>query len=120
MVVRTRGDIRLHLRQVLVHFRKTLLAGEDVFHQVLVKTHVGCKDGLKLLIRFTDFRLVLFQLNIDLVDFLAHGVILGQNLVELFLHPSEKLCEHAFFFVGGNLLNIEFIHDFAKRREQRS
>ena len=81
----------------------------------MVVVDIRLKNLVELPVGLLDLRLVLFELNIDLVDFPAHRVILVENLVELLSHISEQFIEKSFVLL--DLLNIEFVHDLCKCAE---
>ena len=80
-----------------------LLTGQDVTHQLVVVVHIGLEHLLQLPVGLLDVCLVLLQLDIDLVHFIAHGVVLGEDFVQLLAEVSEQLAEEA----GVLVLTVE-------------
>ena len=79
----------------------------------MIIIHIGLKHGIQLFVGLFDFRLISFKLNINLINFFAHCVILGQYLIQLFSEISEKLSEKSRIIL--NFINVKLIHDLCQR-----
>ncbi|CAN3975564.1 thioredoxin-disulfide reductase, partial [Dysosmobacter welbionis] len=110
--------IRLALGDVCLQLPAPLLTGQDVTHQLVVVVHIGLEHLLQLPVGLLDVCLVLLQLDIDLVHFIAHGVVLGEDFVQLLAEVSEQLAEEAGVLL--DLFDVELVHDLGQRVQHRA
>ena len=78
----------------------------------MVVVHVGLEHLLQLPVGLLDVRLVLLQLDVDLVHLFPHGVVLGQDLVQLLAQVAEQLAEETGVLL--DLLDVELVHDLGQ------
>ena len=84
----------------------------------MVVVHIGLEHLLQLPVGLLDVCLVLLQLDIDLVHFIAHGVVLGEDFVQLLAEVSEQLAEEAGVLL--DLFDVELVHDLGQRVQHRA
>ena len=75
----------------------------------MIVLYIGIEELIQLLVRLLDLLLILAKLDVDLIDFVSHRLVLREDLVKLLLRVGEKSVEKA--FVLTDLIDIKFGHD---------
>ena len=78
----------------------------------MVIAHVCLEHILQLAVGLLDLALILFELDVNFVHLVAHGVVLVEDLVQLLAQVAEELVEET--GVVLQLLDVELVHDLGQ------
>ena len=81
----------------------------------MVIVDIGVKHGIEIAVGLLDFRLIFFELHINLVNLVSHGMVLIQYFIQLLSHVTKKFAKKRRIFL--ELVNVKLLHDLCKRIE---